>query len=293
MFALLGLSAVGTWHDGRVRFLRERSGGYYGTIAYYSSKFIMDGVFLRIIPVILFVATSYPLIGLEHQFNSTYVNTERFKNVSSCTGGLVQHQGKCARDPLANTSDDKGAWGRSPLLIVLMLSMTAVASSAISSAVTAVSTNGKVSNFTTVLIILILIMFSGALVSNADLPWYVGWITWISPFAFTFEALTIGMFQDQCFLFNPTTMRSLFTPGQTGALTCVEVPGYVWLLQFGCTPAGHDLNWTSGIPQLEGLSECNYTYATMEKDMIAVCLLLLMYVVVAVVLYGWIVRERR
>merc|ERR1711865_324496 len=117
MFALLGLSAVGTWHDGRVRFLRERSSGYYGTIAYYSSKFIMDSMFLRILPVILFVATSYPLIGLEHQFNSTYVNTARFRNVSSCSGGIVQHQGKCAQDPLANTSDDKGAWGRSPLLI--------------------------------------------------------------------------------------------------------------------------------------------------------------------------------
>jgi len=85
----------------------------------------------------------------------------------------------------------------------------------------------------------------------------------------------------------------MFTPGQTGALACVEVPGYVWLLQFGCTPAGHDLNWTSGIPQLEGLSECNYTYETIEKDMMAMSILLLMYVMVAVVLYGFIVRERR
>ena len=124
-------------------------------------------------------------------------------------------------------------------------------------------------------------MFSGALVSNADLPWYVGWITWFSPFAFTFEALTVGMFQDQCFLFNPTTMRSLFTPGESGALTCVEVPGYIWLLQFGCTPAGHDVNWTSGIPQLEGLSQCNYTYDTIEKDIMLAAIILVGYNVLA------------
>jgi hypothetical protein len=179
------------------------------------------------------------------------------------------------------------------MLIAAMLSMTALSASAISAVVTALSTDGKVSNFATVLFILILIMFSGALVSNADLPWYVGWITLISPFAFTFEALTIGVFQDQCFLFNPTTMRALFTPGQSGSLTCVEVPGYIWLLQFGCTPAGHDFNWTSGVPQVEGLSQCKYTYETIKRDMMAMSVLLLVYVMLAIVLYGWVVRERR
>ena len=292
MFALLGLSAVGTWQDGRIRFLRDRSSGYYGTVPYYLSKFLMDAVTLRIIPVVIFVLISYPIIGFEHQFNSTYVNTEHFINVSNCASGLVQQKGTCITDPLANTSDDKGAWGRSPALMILMLSMTAVTASTISSVVTAISTNGKVSNFATVLVILILIMFSGALVSNADLPWYVSWITWISPFAFSFEALTVGMFQDQCFLFNPTTMRSLFTPGKTGALACVEVPGYIWLLQFGCTPAGHDLNWTSGIPELEGLSQCNYTYGTIMKDIMASVVLLILYSLIALICFLCLKEKR-
>ena len=44
LFALLGLSAVGTWHQGRIRFLRERAAGYYGTLPFYISKFVMDAV---------------------------------------------------------------------------------------------------------------------------------------------------------------------------------------------------------------------------------------------------------
>ena len=180
---------------GRVRFLRDRSSGYYGTVPYYVSKFVVDAVALRIVPVIVFVLISYPLIGFEHRFNSTYVNTQKFRNASACSGekkyvsvymidfvkdcphvvqyrltlcvvlfvvslflfagGIVQHHGKCVQDPLANTSDDGGAWGRSQGLVMLMLSMTAVAASAVSSVVAAISTNGKVGNFATVLVILV------------------------------------------------------------------------------------------------------------------------------------------
>ena len=43
-FALLGLSAVGTWQAGRVRFLRERAAGYYGTLPFFTSKFLVDMV---------------------------------------------------------------------------------------------------------------------------------------------------------------------------------------------------------------------------------------------------------
>ena len=293
MFALLGLSAVGTWQSDRVRFLRERSSGYYGTLSYYVSKFLVDAVALRILPVVLFVLCSYSLVGYEHHFNSTYVNSDRFKNASRCNGGLVKNEGVCTTDPLANTSNDQGEWGRSKYLQMLMLSLTATSASAISSLVSALSTDGKVGNFATVLIILILIMFSGALVSNASMPWYVGWLTYISPFAYTFEAMTIGQFQDQCFLFNPTTMSSLFTPGQSGAIACVEVPGYVWLLQFGCTAAGHNITWNNGIPKLHGLSPCLYTYSTVGNDIIASVLLLGVYTLIAVGLYGFCVRDRR
>jgi ABC-type multidrug transport system ATPase subunit/ABC-type multidrug transport system permease subunit len=293
MFALLGLSAVGTWQNDRVRFLRERSSGYYGTLPYYLSKFFVDAFALRVLPVVLFVFCSYSLVGFEHHFNSTYINTEQFKNASQCAGGVVQHSGTCITDPLANTSNDQGAWGRSKWIQILMLSLTATSASAISSTVSAMSTDGKVGNFATVLIILVLIMFSGALVSNAAMPWYVGWLTYVSPFAFTFEAMTIGQFQDQCFLFNPTTMRALFTPGESGSIACVEVPGYIWLLQFGCTAVGHNVTWKNGYPSLDGLSDCEYTYSTIEKDIMVSIILLGCYMFLAIGLYGFCVRERR
>ena len=75
-----------------------------------------------------------------------------------------------------------------------------------------------------VLIILFCLMFSGALVSISSMGGALKFFSSMSPFAFTLEAINIGTFQNQCFLFNPTTMESLFS-GSKKALACTEVPG--------------------------------------------------------------------
>ena len=118
-------------------------------------------------------------------------------------------------------------------------------------------------------------MFSGALVSNTGMPWYAGWITYLSPFAFIFEALSVGNFQGQCFVFNPKTMASMFSPGSGSSLTCVEVPGYKWELNFGCTLAGR---WNAtDVDSTTGLANCQFNYGTMERDLEASIALLGVY----------------
>ena len=76
LFALLGLSASGTWHRDRLRFIRERASGYYHTLPFFCSKYVYDIVLLRLVPCAVFVLCSYDLIGYEHQYNSTYVNDD-------------------------------------------------------------------------------------------------------------------------------------------------------------------------------------------------------------------------
>ena len=226
-FGLLGLSAVGNWRPDRVRFLRERASGYYSTVPYYCSKFFVDAIVHRIIPVLVFVACSYSLIGWSRRFDSAYVNSDVFLEASACinpdttvsTVNNIENSGVCNSDPLANTGDPEldggspGSFGRSPGTHILFLSLAAVSSATLGSLVSAGTRSTKVANFVTVLIILLFVMFSGALVSNTGMPWYAGWITYLSPFAFIFEALSVGNFQGQCFVFNPKTMASMFSPG--------------------------------------------------------------------------------
>jgi hypothetical protein len=76
LFALLGLSASGTWHRDRLRFIRERASGYYHTLPFFCSKYVYDIVLLRLVPCAVFVLCSYDLIGYGHQYNSTYVNDD-------------------------------------------------------------------------------------------------------------------------------------------------------------------------------------------------------------------------
>ena len=223
LFALLGLSAIGTWQDDRLRFLRERASGYYSTFPYYMSKWVLDAMMLRILPVCLFVASSYALIGWSNQFKSEYVDSEAFYNASGCRGP-INNEGICERDPLAIDGEDFGAWGRSWQLQIISLSLAAISSANIASFVTAFTVNARIASFATVLIILFFLMFSGALVSISSMGSIVKVVSSISPFAYTLEAINIGAFQNQCFLFNPTTMDSLFS-GRKKALSCSEVPG--------------------------------------------------------------------
>ena len=122
------------------------------------------------------------------------------------------------------------------------------------------------------------------------LPWYAGWVSYPSPFAFIFEALSVGNFQDQCFVFNPTTMASMFSHGKTSSLACVEVPGYKWELNFGCTAAGR---WNvTDVDIISGLANCQFDYGTIERDLQATLALLVLYVGMSTVAFVWM-RERR
>jgi ABC-type multidrug transport system ATPase subunit len=307
-FGLLGLSAVGNWQPDRVRFLRERASGYYTTLPYYCSKFLVDALVHRIVPVLLFVACSYSLIGWSRRFDSDYVNSDAFLEASSCINAdstaaqrakAIENSGICNSDPLANSGDagldnasggGLGAFGRSPEAHILFLSLAAISSATLGSLVSASTRSTKVANFLTVLIILLFVMFSGALVSNTGMPWYAGWISYLSPFAFIFEAMSVGNFQDQCFVFNPTTMTSMFGPGKTSSLACVEVPGYKWELNFGCTAAGR---WNAtDVDVSSGLANCQFNYGTIERDLQAALALLSVYVGLSTVAFVRM-RERR
>ena len=292
LFALLGISSGSTWHVDRLRFIRERSSGYYGTLPYFLSKWIFDSVLYRIIPCLLFVWCSYDFIGYSTLFNSTDVNTPSFFNASGCVGRVV-HAGICTSDPLAHpaaSASDDGAFGRSRSALIISLSLVAMSSAALSQAISSCTTNLMVSNFISVLVVLLMLMFSGALVSHVNMPTFVSWITDLSPFSFAFEAMSVGNFQEQCFLFNPTTVSSLFAPGGRQAKVCVETSGYVWLLNFGCTTAA---NYTTTDMNGNILPYgCHYTNETIERDFMAALSLLAMYTVLGV-LFLYCIRERR
>jgi len=163
--------------------------------------------------------------------------------------------------------------------------LQAMSSAAIATTIAACTGNPMVTNFLSVLVILLMLMFSGALVSHVNMPVVVSWITSVSPFSFAFEALSIGHFQEQCFLFNPTTASSLFDQQGRKANVCVETTGYVWLLNFGCTlvanyttVGGGDGDGGGG----GGGPMCHYDNATIDRDLWATFGLLVVYSVCGV-----------
>ena len=259
---------------------------FFQTIPFFCSKYIFDVLFFRIIPCVVFVLCSYNLIGYEHQYNSTDVNAPSFFNSSGCRGRVLR-KGTCTTDPLANppNNTDHGMFGRSKLILMSMLSIVAMSSAALTQTIASCTGNPMVTNFVSVLIILLMLMFSGALVSHVDMPAFVAWITSLSPFSFAFEALSIGQFQQQCFLFNPASVSSLFDKNGRKASVCVETSGYVWLLNFGCTMAA---NYTVD----DGPMKCHYTNETIDRDISAALVLLCIYSLLGVVSLFFI-RERR
>ena len=286
LFSLLGLSAVGTWQSGRLRFLRQRSSGYYGTLSYYMSRWLFDAMTLRVFPVCIFVLSSYDLMGLSAHYDSEFVNTAKFFNSSGCRG-IIQDSGSCANDPLAVDGNDLGAWGRSRSLCIGALTLVALSSSSIASFITSCSSSPQVANFITVLIILILLMFSGAMVSPESMG-TLSWIQIFNPFALAFEAMNIGSFQNQCFLFNPTTMDSILPGKKREALACVEVPGYKWMIQFGCTPLANRTSWGD-----YGNTTCHYDYATISYDLECGLVLLVLILLLTMTSLALCLKERR
>ena len=255
-------------------------------------------MFLRILPCLLFVLSSYYLIGWETRFTADYVTTKTFTNASGCGAAEVRDSdpSTCKTDPLAlAVGADYGAHGRSFAMHWGALSLAAANAASLAALVTAFSSTAQVANFVTVLIMLVLVMFSGALVSHKGMPGYIAWLSDISPFAYVFEALAIGQFQGQCLLFNPTTMPALFNPTHSGtAMACVEIAGYQWLLQFGCTAVGR-FNSITDFPSnpFSDPQKCAYTYTTMELDGVMGLLLLAGYTLLALCAFAFLVHERR
>ncbi len=188
---------------------------------------------------------------------------------------------------------DDGAFGRSFGVHVGAMSFAATSSASLASLVAAFASTARVANFVTVLLMLLFIMFSGALVSSKGMPGSVSWIISINPFAYAFELISIGQFQSQCLVFNPTTMPALFDDTTDGTgLPCVEISGFQWLLQFGCTPAAH-FNHTDDFPHNAHLDHCYYDYNTMHLDVVMGLLVTGAYTVLAAFAYGCWVREQR
>ena len=215
------------WQDDRVRFQRERASGYYGSLSYFFAKYLIDCLVLRILPAVVFALITYWLIGWNQVFSSEFVNQAQFKESSGCPKApKLVNSGICKTDPL--TFDQHRSGGEPLGYYVLSLALSSVAASAVVATVGVSTKSAKVANVVSVLIVLVLIMFSGALVSQENMPFFIKWIAYISPFAFTFESLLIGTFVNQCFIFNPKTVAQL--TGQSSAFVCAEIPGYKWLL---------------------------------------------------------------
>lgn len=63
-FAFSSLTTVDLVHHEKRVVTSEVRGGYYRPWAYYMSKLILDGIFLRFIPILLYSASFYPMMGL-------------------------------------------------------------------------------------------------------------------------------------------------------------------------------------------------------------------------------------
>ena len=63
-FSLLSLSSLPLWRDEVQLFVHERSGGAYGTFAYFSATVLCDLVPYRAMPPLIFEAVCYHSVGL-------------------------------------------------------------------------------------------------------------------------------------------------------------------------------------------------------------------------------------
>jgi ABC-type multidrug transport system ATPase subunit len=254
--ALMGTSAVSLFQGtAKLRFLRERASGYYTTLPYTVSKVLFDDLFLRLAPCACFVAIAYAMVDYGRVYteadfyNATTGTMTAVGSICARTGIPLQLVGSCAADMqkgvaaggyagLAEMEAEYAAY-RSVYALGLLLYLTASVASGICSVVGVATATNRTGSFVSVLLILLFIMFSGALINNNLLReggWGVNWVRIASPFGYAFEGMIIGQMEGQCFFFDP---RNSYAPGkEASALACAEVSGQTWLLNIGCSPVG-------------------------------------------------------
>ena len=61
----VSLSALGIWREERLIVIREALSGYYTRTQYFLVKCLLDALFLRVFPVIIYCGCCYWLVGLQ------------------------------------------------------------------------------------------------------------------------------------------------------------------------------------------------------------------------------------
>lgn len=62
--SLLSLSSLPIWKESMLLFRREQDARAYSTTAYYTARVLFDVIPLRVVPPLLFMVISYPMVGL-------------------------------------------------------------------------------------------------------------------------------------------------------------------------------------------------------------------------------------
>ena len=69
--------------------------------------------------------------------------------------------------------------------------------------IAAVIPNQSLANLVAIVFLLFLMLFQGAMINLQELPGYVAWITFISPFRFAYNSLMVNEFDGLVILFDP------------------------------------------------------------------------------------------
>ncbi|KAK6456451.1 uncharacterized protein RJT20DRAFT_128355 [Scheffersomyces xylosifermentans] len=69
-FGFSSLTGLHSFSTERIIFIRERANNYYHPFSYYLSKILCDVLPLRVLPPILLISISYPLVGLTMEHNA-------------------------------------------------------------------------------------------------------------------------------------------------------------------------------------------------------------------------------
>lgn len=70
LFGFSSLTGLHSFSSERIIFIRERANNYYHPFSYYASKIICDLLPLRVLPPVILLSISYPLIGLTMEHNA-------------------------------------------------------------------------------------------------------------------------------------------------------------------------------------------------------------------------------
>ncbi|XP_052356929.1 broad substrate specificity ATP-binding cassette transporter ABCG2b isoform X1 [Oncorhynchus keta] len=169
------LSAVELFINERALFIHENSSGYYRTSVYFLSKIFADLIPNRIVPILIFSAIAYYMMGMNHTAITYYMM------------GL------------------KPAF-TAFLLFTLTMSLVSLAAVSLAFLVSASVSSFAMANVLIALPFVFMMVFGGFLVNlNSMLSW-LSWLKWISIFRYGLEAVTINEFKGQIFYSNTTIL---------------------------------------------------------------------------------------